>query len=371
MKTIVSLVGLAMVPVSLAARMKVADADQLSLSSAAEMTTMSQAVSMASGFLNVTANLDNADLGPLEDQCESLWPAEMSKDFKDEKLVGMGANACVFIATDKATGKLVAVKRSKLTSTEGFDIWKEECDSMQQMRLRSCRAGQEFLGLNEQYIPTCIRAGQLSEGHYYIMHAAGITPLNEKYKLSLTAADQKSLGAQIVAAMYAMHGIDRTHNDLHHGNIVLDNSKPPKVALVDFGEIVSVAESWTTDYKRDGAAIWRYLGEMARCPKPSWWQANKNTKANGDAFVGCMKTYSGNDKTFVSAIQKVVDGVLAENRDHGVVEVYLSNFIQNHLPKKRESIYPWKASEGCLKWSDKKWKQIDACFEKGTSDQCV
>lgn len=316
-----------------------------------DMFMMSKTVSMASGFLNMTGSIDSE----INKNCDSIWPAELNSKFTGKYVVGSGATACVFLAHDD-TNTLVAVKVGKTSSGKDkaarFASWKAECDDMQAMRLKGCRAGKEILKMHEQYLPTCTMVAEHKNGAYYVMHAAGETPIEDAVDLS--KQDAASVFSALVASIYALHAVDLTHNDLHGSNIVLDKTQ---LALIDFGSLKTLEKSWKKDYKRDSNAIWRWGAVLAGCEAGAQWP-NPPTSGAAKRFLTCMRDFSNEEPTFMAALKKVVDGNVAESTDHYVAELYNSEFIQRNKPEPK-TYYPWSGSDGCLSWDSQKWARYD------------
>lgn len=328
--------------------------DRHSFESASDTLLMSKAVSMANGFLNVTSVV-NVDANKI---CASIWPAELDKKFRDKFVVGSGATACVFLGYDK-TDTLVAIKVGKSSSGKAKEAalasWKAECDDMQSMRMKGCKAGPKILAMHEQYLPTCTEVGPHASGAYYVMHAAGTDAIKDAGAgLGFSVEQKKEVFAELVASVYALHVVDLTHNDLHGQNIVLDGTQ---LALIDFGSLKTIERSWKKDYKRDSNGIWRWGAQLADCPLNAQWP-NPPTKPAAGAFLSCMKIFSGDDPTFMAAIAKLVDGNLQEAKKHFVEGVFESKFVQNHLPVTK-SYYPWTGTAECLDWSKDQWAKYE------------
>jgi len=337
--------------VCLAARV---DRHALELETGGRAMMMAQSVSMANGFLNFSGALDSR----ANKICDSIWPDELSGKFRDKFVVGSGATACVFLGYD-STNTLVAIKVGKGSSGKGIDAafasWKAECDDMQSMRMKGCRAGKEILQMHEQYLPTCTDLGKHKHGAYYVMHAAGTSMIKDAGDvLGFSTKVKQEVFAQLVASTYALHAVDLTHNDLHGQNIVLDGSQ---LALIDFGSLKTLERSWKRDYKRDSNAIWRWGAVLGNCPAKAQWP-NPPTSSAAAAFLTCMKDFSGNDPTFMSSMKKLVDGDVKEGKEHFVGDVFKSNFLQTHLPAQK-SYYPWVGTGDCLAWSKDKWSKFE------------
>lgn len=288
---------------------------------------------------------------------ERFWPPALQAIYKDGKMVGSGATACVAIA--KYKGVKVAVKVGKRGSN--LEGWRAECDDMKQIRLTSCRQG--VLKDHEQYVPTCIDVGHVKyKGemiNYYTMHAAGTQGISQLSKQkSLNLKQQKNVGAQVVASIHAMHKAGFAHNDLHGNNIVLDPATLD-LQLIDLGDAANYP-GWIRDYKRDSNAVWRWLGEIAQCPDDAKWYSHLKgrtlLKEQAERFKQCMKDKWSTDDEFNSAIDVMLKGCVINSRQHNVERVYKSNFIQSNLPKRKRLFPADDVTKGCESWSEETWQ---------------
>lgn len=312
-----------------------------------DVMMMTQAVSMANGFLNVTAGAE------INKQCDAIWPNELSKKFRDTFVVGSGATACVFLGYDD-TNTLVAIKVGKgmngKSQNSAFASWKAECDAMQRMRMAGCEA--DDLNAHEVYLPTCTALGKHSKGGaYYVMHAAGVHGIKDLPTMGPNEQQRREVLSQLVSSINALHVVDLTHNDLHGTNIVLDDKF--QLALIDFGSLKTLKRSWKKDYKRDGSATWRWAAVIANCPQGAQWP-NPPTMNAGNQFIKCMQKFSGGEETFMAAITTVVKNAVHEKEDHGIMQLWKSKFIQSNQPALKK-LYPWTGTGNCREWSKDAW----------------
>lgn len=307
------------------------------------------------GSDDLGASLDDADaVGPRDAQCS--WPAELSSRYSGQWVVGRGANACVYLADDRH-GTTVAIKTAKAPGTLG--MWRGECAEMQELRLQACRAGAGMLTLAEHYLPTCLEVGGTDEDPFYVMHAAGPTAMEDVWTLNLTVDEQKTVFAQMVAAIYALHGLGVTHNDLHGGNIVLAHTD---VSIIDFGSMEPMDEAWVRDYKRDGNAIWRWGAVTAGCPEDAGWRVWADAaqhRQDAGRFFACIREKWAPSEDFMHAMSTLVDADIAETIDQHVGELYNTDFVQQHLPPSQRH-YSWDEAAGCLSWSEDQFTEAEA-----------
>jgi len=325
-------------------------------------------------LMNVSAILHFKENLRYNKDCDTtrFWPPGLQKKYPNGKMVGSGATACVAIADYKGGGK-VAIKVGKKGSN--LKEWHEECEKLKKIRMDGCREG--VLELHEQYIPTCIEVGQTEYNgekiNYYAMHAAsvaGISALGKRKDVSLQ--DQKKVGAQVVASIYSMHKAGYAHNDLHGNNIVVD-PKTLALQLIDLGDAANYP-GWIKDYKRDGNAIWRWLGVMAQCPDDAQWHSHvkgrAKQKAQGERFLECIKNNWAPDDKFMKALGKVVDGSVKMSRMHGVREaLYDTPFVKENLPSKKK-YYPSDITKGCEGWSKEEWQTRELQHEFSGHFKC-
>lgn len=321
-----------------------------------ESFQMLESVSMASGFLNMTLDTDSAG----KNLCDKMWPAELDKQFKGAKFVGSGATACVYLASD-ARGSTVAIKVGK-NSGKAKDAqlqsWKEECDDMKELRMKACEGGKDVLKLHEHYLPSCHVVGTYSKGAYYAMHAAGPTPIRDVPKLGYDLKTRKSVFAQFVQSVYALHVIDMSHNDLHGQNIVVDNDD---LSVIDLGSLKTTERSWKAGYKRDSNAIWRWGAVLADCGEDAQWPQNEVPKGKSQkaaaAFAACVKSTWKPGQQFMVALRKLLKGNVNKEKDHHIIELYKTNFITQNTPELRSKFVSDVTGETkCLSWDKKEWE---------------
>jgi len=119
----------------------------------------------------------------------------------------------------------------------------------------------------------------------------------------------------------------------------------------------TLERSWKKDYKRDSSAVWRWAAVIAECEPGAQWPNPPTTRAAGK-FLSCMKTFSGGESSFMSAIKKMVDGAVKASDDHGIMALYKSKFVQDNAPASK-SYYPWSGEGDCLTWDKEKWAQFE------------
>jgi len=297
--------------------------------------------------------------------CDTLWDPSLDDSYHDKFVVGSGATACVFLARTNNDDKMVAVKVGK--ATESLAQWQQECTEMQLLRVKSCRAGVMVNHLNQQFLPTCLGVGSTDRGNYYIMHAAGTDPIEEL--TGRTVEERKSIFAQFIGAIYAMHALDYTHNDLHGRNIVLDGNK---LAIIDFGNMVDSELAARSTYMRDGNAAWRWTALLADCPGTAWWSetaGGSEARQLADNFKLCLKEQWNVDDESIDAFEGVLDKDINEMPTQGIRKLFESPLVQANLPP-YEAVYPWDGSEGCLDWTPAETKEALQKVEFSSHYKC-
>lgn len=300
---------------------------------------MHQTISTAGGYLEAT----ESDAMSSDHSGDCPFPSVLRGRFTDEIMVGTGATACVFIAQD-LSGHPVAVKVAKQASF--MSMWQGECGQMQQIRLKSCWAGEAQHRLVQQYLPTCIELGQDGEYPWYVMHAAGRTGVEE---IGVTAPrlpvdEAKMVFSEMVAGIYALHGLEYSHNDLHGKNIVLDGTQ---LAVIDFGEIRPLAQAQRgPGLKRDANAIWTFGALLADCQcRGPACEADEMEET-----LSCIQEKWNPDSNSMAALRQLMEASSSNAPDQFVEGVFNSNLVQSNLPEFHNQ-YPWDGAEGCESWN--------------------
>lgn len=279
------------------------------------------------------------------------FPSSLKGKYRDAFAVGQGATACVFIATT-SSGNPVAIKVAK-PNTGGHGEWQRECGDMQSLRLAACQDGQKAQQLAEAFLPTCLEVGRTGSLSFYVMQAAGTTGISDKARqIQHNVPLQKQIFSQTVAAVYSLHGIGYTHNDLHGHNIVVDDGN--SVALIDFGEIKHHHRG--LGYKHDANSVWRWAAELAACPDEAKFPRLMKSffsKASRDELterskhlLTCLKDKWSADEEFISAFRVVLEAAVKIESDQRIKLLFETAFVQNNLPQ-LQSAFPWDGDGKC------------------------
>jgi len=334
----------------------------------------SQDASVATILGLVGADMNITDPN-MDHNCQSLWPEELNGEFTDVKAVGVGATACVYLGKDN-TNTLVAIKVGKggKDQEKRLNSWQSECEAMQDMRMKGCKAGDEIYALHQMYLPTCTKVAATKDGAYYIMHAGGKHTIGgasrDRHGMSYSDDQKKLIFAQFIASIWGLHAVDLTHNDLHNNNACVDEylTKDPHLALIDFGSLKPLERSKKKGYKRDSNAVWRHGAMLAGCPEAGLWP-RRPTETAGEAFLDCMRSWSDGEPTFMKAMEVVVYGDVTEAPEHHIREVYNSTFIQELLPENKV-YYPWVGAGDCHSWTADQWGTFEIGETYPGYEQC-
>lgn len=334
-------IGLALLASADGARRATGPSSMLQSGSDSASFSMAETIATAGGYLQATAQAS----GEANPVCDTMWDPMLDDTYHSKRVVGSGATACVYLPRQRSDERMVAVKVGK--PTESLSQWQQECTEMQLLRVGSCRAGPVVNQLNEQFLPTCLGVGTTNRGNYYIMHAAGTTGIEDLE--GGTVAERKSIFAQFIGAVYAMHALDYTHNDLHGQNIVLDGHK---LAIIDFGNMVESLLAARSTYMRDGNAAWRWTAMLADCPGDAWWSASAGgfeARQLADHFKDCLRNKWHADEDSIQAFESVLNKDIHELPTQGIKRLFQSRLVQENLPP-FEPIYPWQGAQDCLQW---------------------
>lgn len=304
---------------------------------------------------------------------EVLKDSDFKERFTDFSYAGKGATACVWFAKDTENdGAKVAVKVGKEASIDKVLQWKGECGQMNLLRLSACEESQktqspesDLLALSEAFHPNCLGVGKAGEYPYMVQHAAPSDPIKGVGKwgepsevFTLTTDDQKYMFAQLVGAVYGLHGINISHNDLHGENIVFDSKDSSiPLALIDFGDSTPMVDAIKINYKRDGNALYRWTAHLANCPKEGTINQQVTSielRQAKPAFLDCMKDNWGADDAFRQAFATIIEADAEESSEQHVKELYVTSFVQDILKARagdwKKPRYQWKGAENCENW---------------------
>lgn len=266
-----------------------------------------------------------------------MFPAVLAGRFLDDEWVGGGANGCVFVARARNSRRNVAVKTSRRPGERAQ--FHSECDKLQQLHQAARKRGPTYLKMVWQYIPSCLEAGGTEEEPYIVKHATtGNTPFEQWRELGLSKEDKIGIFAQLVAAIWTLHGIGFAHNDLWEANMMLD-SDSKALALIDFDTVSMKEDAFLAGndaWRRDANVIWRYLGQLAECPgefyKSKFAKASNSKRA---AVIQCLTDTWRPDVGFLHALHVMMDREIKGTMEQGIGWLFGTVFVQANLPPLR------------------------------------
>mmetsp|Transcript_50178 Transcript_50178/g.79479 ORF Transcript_50178/g.79479 Transcript_50178/m.79479 type:complete len:559 (-) Transcript_50178:46-1722(-) len=316
---------------------------------------------------------------PGEETCNSdVWDNVCKDDnfkarFTDVSFAGAGASACVWFAKDVENGNVaVAVKVSKEQGFSKLLDWKAECGAMHMLRLDACANSLQLLEISEAFHTNCLGVSSAVDYPFMVQHAAPRTPVDQlgiygipdEAKITLSPDMQKFVFAQFVAAVYGLHAIGKAHNDLHGKNIVVSDSSPWHLALIDFGDVTPLAEAKSPNYKRDGYAIWLWTAHLANCEEDATIEINEspdNMRLKKDKFLSCLESkWGAGEEQFKNAFSAIIDADISTNagtwvEDQHVKDLYETSFVQKILEDReadwKVATFNWKGADNCRSWS--------------------
>lgn len=222
--------------------------------------------------------------------------------------------------------------------------FRKECDITQKLH-KTASTSADRLDAQWQYIPSCLEAGGEHAEPTLVMHAAHGTAYENWRTLGLAEEERKAIYAQLVAAVWALHSIGFAHNDLWEGNIMVD-PKRKALSLIDFDTVTPLADSnWghaadpdIDAWRRDSNVIWRYAGQLAKCPNEELFNSKHTFPEVGKAHVlHCLRNRWNPGDDFLEALQRMLDAEMVANSfdtraDQKIEDVYKSEFVQKYLP---------------------------------------
>jgi len=297
----------------------------------------------------VSALLEKETIAASSPPVGCVWPDQLRAKYTEEYVVGQGATACVYLA--KYKGQTVAIKVAK-ASNNNFGMWQKECTEMQQLRLDACAKGGKAQQLAENFLPTCLEVAKSGSAVYYVMQAAGTTGISDFARtVQHDKVAQKHVFAQVVAAVFSLHGIGYTHNDLHGHNIVLNGND---VALIDFGEIKGHHRG--LGYKHDANSVWRWAATLANCPEDAQFPRTMKSffsKASKDELtrrsqnlLSCLKASWSADDEFINSFARILEDAIKITPDQHINLLWESKFVQDHVGK-LSTVFPWNGNGRC------------------------
>jgi serine/threonine protein kinase len=143
--------------------------------------------------------------------------------YDPERLLGEGAYGEVWVATERNTGRKVAVKFYTHRGGLDWSLLKREVEKL------------AFLSA-DRYVIQLIEVGWDSDPPYYVMEYLGHGSLEERLSEqgALPLDEAISLFREVATGLMHAHGKGVLHCDLKPGNVLLDQDSRPR--LCDFGQ---------------------------------------------------------------------------------------------------------------------------------------
>jgi hypothetical protein len=143
--------------------------------------------------------------------------------YDPERLLGEGAYGEVWVATERNTGRKVAVKFYTHRGGMDWSLLKREVEKL------------AFLSA-DRYVIQLIEVGWESDPPYYIMEYLGHGSLEDRLaeRGALTVDEALALFREVATGLMHAHGKGVLHCDLKPANVLLDQDAKPR--LCDFGQ---------------------------------------------------------------------------------------------------------------------------------------
>jgi len=318
----------------------------------------------------------------------NTWPEELSSKYENQKKLACGWEACAYLVIRKSDGKKMVIKAQRVGLGYLPGSVLEECQAMRWLRYRACNTSKEILQLQETYIPGCDDMAKTSRVAYLAMPFAGKNRADPIFKLDWAksgkreakpiedVATQKTLFAQLIAAVYSMHAVGAWHNDLNGGNVLLDGDR---LALIDFGlmgmkghRTMSCGFGRCVDgANRDGNNIWKWGAVLANCSKNARYYNRKElpvflSPSQGHFFndpnsqkrrqqrtLNCIREKWNPEERFIKALKVMFLANTKKSRTQHIEDLYHTDFVQKHLPK-TDTRYQVPGTASCDTWSSSK-----------------
>jgi serine/threonine protein kinase len=327
------------------------------------MANMTSQISFALGRLDFENDAALAADAPVR-----TFPSDLNKDYELDRLLACGFHGCAFLAKHKADNKVVVIKVS--SSGDGNQgAGAEECGRARYIQYSACGKGEATMKAAQSYLPGCDEYGVTEKGlGYLVLPMAGGKDFNklkkEIKKNPLPVHKQKSIFAQLVAGIYALHKSGVSHNDMHGKNVVINEND--QVAILDYG----LGTSYPCDksrnqngYARDGNMLYDYTAAVSNCGKKNQWPGTWIGFVTSDSSyrrkqARCMEVLKENwgiDEEFEKALQKVWTGNIERDVDQHIEGLFNTKFVQMNLPRSTTR-FQQEGTDRCYTWDQAKLK---------------
>jgi tRNA A-37 threonylcarbamoyl transferase component Bud32 len=297
------------------------------------------------------------------------FPSELRKDYDLDRLLACGYHGCAFLAKHRANNKVVVIKiSSKGNGNQGAGA--EECGRARYIQYSACGQGEAVMKAAQSYLPSCDAYGLTEKGKgYLVLPMAGGKDFNkfkkELKEKPLPVDQQKSIFAQLVAGVHAMHKSGVSHNDMHGKNVVINDNN--QVAILDYGLGTSYPCSKSRNqngYSRDANMLYAYIAMVSNCGKKNQWNAfwhgfvtdNNSYRRKQSRCMEHLRETWGIDMEFENALQKVLTGNIERDTDQHIEGLFNTAFVQKNLPKSTTR-FQLEGTDQCYKWDKDKLKR--------------
>lgn len=164
----------------------------------------------------------------------ALFPDVLAPYYAPKKILGSGAMGRVFLASDRRSGRLVAIKMLPLVSNE-------------QMRLRLQREAETLSHVRHRNVLRVYAFGETDSGPYVIteyLRGENLAEYVEDPSLTLEVGKLYRAMAQVGEGLDHVHQLGLVHRDIKPGNIFLTNRG--RTVLMDFGLVLDPTRSHLT-----------------------------------------------------------------------------------------------------------------------------
>ncbi|AJC83151.1 protein kinase-like domain-containing protein (plasmid) [Rhizobium etli bv. phaseoli str. IE4803] len=149
----------------------------------------------------------------------------LNNTYEIEGVLGRGGTGEVYRASNKITGRVVALKALKreLSANAGYlELMKRE---------------EEMRGISHDAVVRYTDCSQTAEGYVYLVmdYVAG-TPLNDYLERGgISSRDLLVVAQRVAEGLVATHERKIVHRDLSPDNIILRSGRPEEAVIIDFG----------------------------------------------------------------------------------------------------------------------------------------
>ncbi|MFW8584387.1 serine/threonine-protein kinase [Rhizobium beringeri] len=149
----------------------------------------------------------------------------LNNTYEIEGVLGRGGTGEVYRASNKITGRVVALKALKRELSANANY------------LELMKREEEMRGISNDAVVRYTDCSQTAEGHVYLVmdYVAG-TPLSDYLERGgISAGDLLVVAQRVAEGLVATHERKIVHRDLSPDNIILRNGRPEEAVIIDFG----------------------------------------------------------------------------------------------------------------------------------------